>query len=290
MSEAVSGRPIRNAMSVDVEDYYQVSAFEPYIERSRWESLPSRVERNTERILALFAEHGVKATFFTLGWIAERHPQLVRRIVAEGHELASHGWSHVRVIHQQPEEFRQDVLRTRALLEDLSGEPIKGYRAASYSIGAANLWALEVLQETGHRYSSSIYPIRHDLYGMPEAPRFAFHPNGGSDGLLEVPVTTVELLGRKWPCGGGGWFRLLPYGLYRRALQRVNQTDGQSSVFYFHPWEIDPDQPRQQALDPKTRFRHYLNLGRTEGRLRRLLQDFSWGRMDEVFLPAADGS
>ena len=273
---------MRNAMTVDVEDYFQVSAFEPYIERSRWESLPSRVERNLERILALFAGHGVKATFFTLGWIAERHPQLVRRIVTEGHELASHGWSHVRVTEQDSEAFRQDILRTRALLEDLSGTQINGYRAASYSIGAANLWALEVLEETGHRYSSSIYPIRHDLYGMPEAPRFAFHPNG-AQGLLEIPVTTVEWLGRKWPCGGGGWFRLLPYDLTRRALRRVNGRDGQACVFYFHPWEIDPAQPRQSFLDPKTRFRHYLNLNRTERRLERLLQDFSWGPMDKVF-------
>lgn len=274
---------LRNAMTVDVEDYFQVSAFEPYIERSAWEHLPSRVERNVDRILGLFAEQNVKATFFTLGWIAERHPDLVRRIVAAGHEIASHGWSHIRVINQRSADFRQDVIRTRAFLEDLSGQQVKGYRAASYSIGAGNLWALEILQETGHLYSSSIYPIRHDLYGMPEAPRFPFHPNG-ADGLLEIPLTTVELLERKLPCGGGGWFRLLPYRLTRQALRRVNQRDGQACVFYFHPWEIDPQQPRTPGINLKTRFRHYLNLNRMEPRLRNLLQDFDWGRMDEVFL------
>lgn len=275
---------VRNAMTVDVEDYFQVSAFERYIARSAWERMPVRVEHNVERILALFAEQGVKGTFFTLGWIAERHPDMVRRIVDEGHEIASHGWSHVRVTKQQPEEFRKDVIRTRAFLEDLSGQRVKGYRAASYSIGADNLWALDILHQTGHLYSSSIYPIHHDLYGMPEAPRFAFRPNG-ADGLLEIPVTTVELMERKLPCGGGGYFRLLPYGLSRWALRRVNRRDVQSCVFYFHPWEIDPDQPRTPSIDLKTRFRHYLNLGRTEQRLRRLLKDFTWGRMDEVFLP-----
>ena len=196
---------MRNAMTVDVEDYFQVSAFEPYIERSDWERTPTRVERNVERILALFEEQGVKGTFFTLGWIAERHPAMVNRIVDAGHELASHGWSHVRVTNQRPKEFGQDVIRTRKFLEDLSGQRIKGYRAASYSIGSGNLWALEILQETGHLYSSSIYPIHHDLYGMPEASRFPFWPNG-SDGLLEIPVTTVELMARKLPCGGGRLF------------------------------------------------------------------------------------
>jgi polysaccharide deacetylase family protein (PEP-CTERM system associated) len=274
-----------NAMTVDVEDYFQVSAFERYIPRADWDRLPARVERNSERILEIFAEQGIRATFFTLGWIAERHPALVRRILAQGHELASHGWSHVRVVNQSPEQFRQDVIRTRALLEDLGGQAVVGYRAASYSIGADNLWALRVLEETGHRYSSSIYPIRHDLYGMPDAPRFAFHPHG-EGGLLEIPVTTVQFGQRKLPCGGGGWFRLLPYALSRAALRRVNRHDGRPCLFYFHPWEIDPMQPRQAGVDPKTRFRHYLNLTRMEGRLRRLLADFQWDRMDRVFLPA----
>jgi polysaccharide deacetylase family protein (PEP-CTERM system associated) len=271
---------IRNAMTVDVEDYFQVSAFERYVDRADWERIDCRVERNVERILGLFERHGVKATFFTLGWIAERYPAMVRKIVDAGHELASHGWAHHRVTGQTPEQFRADVTRTKALLEDVSGRPVIGYRAASYSIGADNLWALEVLAETGHSYSSSIYPIRHDLYGMPDAPRFAFRP--GQLELLEFPVTTVRLGGRNLPCGGGGWFRLVPYAGMRWAMRRVNRVDGQPVIFYFHPWEIDPDQPRQNGIDAKTRFRHYLNLDRMEARLNRLLGDFAWGRMDEV--------
>ncbi len=270
----------RNAMTVDVEDYFQVSAFEPYIEREQWDSQECRVEANVDRILGLFERHGVSATFFTLGWIAQRYPAMVQRIVAAGHELASHGWSHVRVTEQEPEQFRQDVIRTKALLEDVSGREIIGYRAASYSIGADNLWALDVLRETDHKYSSSIYPIRHDLYGMPDAPRFAFRP--ADDEFIEFPVTTVRLSGKNLPCGGGGWFRLVPYAGMRWALQRVNQVDGESAIFYFHPWEIDPGQPRQRNLDAKTRLRHYLNLNRMEQRLDRLLRDFAWGRMDEV--------
>ena len=269
-----------NAMTVDVEDYFQVSAFEPYVARSTWDKQECRVERNVDRILQLFDRHGVKATFFTLGWIAERYPQMVQRIVDEGHELASHGWSHVRVTQQDPIAFKQDVSRTKDLLEDLSGHEVIGYRAASYSIGVSNLWALDVLRETGYKYSSSIYPIKHDLYGMPEAPRFAFRP-GNSD-FLEFPVTTVKIGNKNLPCGGGGWFRLAPYTGMRWAMRRVNDVDCESAIFYFHPWEIDPDQPRQPGIDAKTRFRHYLNLGRMEARLDRLLKDFKWGRMDEV--------
>ncbi len=272
-----------NAMTVDVEDYFQVSAFESHISRERWEHLPRRVEHNTHRILDLFAAHQVQATFFTLGWVAERHPALIGRIVADGHELASHGYSHVRATRQTPAEFREDVIRTKALLEDLGSVAVRGYRAASYSIGAGNLWALAELEQAGYHYSSSIYPIRHDLYGMPEAPRFAFRPDN-APALLEVPVTTVTLLGRTLPCGGGGYFRLWPYALSRWALRRVNHRDGQSGVFYFHPWEIDPGQPRQPGLGLKTRVRHYLNLHRMERRLGSLLRDFRWDRMDRVFL------
>ncbi len=275
-----------NAMTVDVEDYFQVSAFEKHIRREDWERKVCRVESNMERILDLFSESGIKATFFVLGWIAERYPQIVNRIAEEGHELASHGWSHVRVIEQNSREFQEDVTRTKNLLEDLSGMQVRGYRAASYSIGADNLWALDVLRETGHQYSSSIYPIHHDSYGMPEAPRFSFHPS--EDGFLEVPVTTVEVMGRNYPCGGGGYFRLFPYRLSRWALRRVNRKDKQSCVFYFHPWEIDPEQPRQKDIGVKTRVRHYLNLSRMERRLRRLIRDFEWGRMDEVFLGQGD--
>lgn len=276
--------PLVNGMSVDVEDWFQVSAFEGHIDRGQWPQIAWRVEANMDRILALFDRHQVKATFFTLGMIAERFPQLVERIVSGGHELASHGWSHVRVTQQQPEEFRQDVERTRKTLEDLGGVAVQGYRAASYSIGRDNLWALDVLAEAGYRYSSSIYPIHHDLYGMPEAPRFAFRPRG-EDGILEVPVTTVALGEHKFPCGGGGYFRLFPYALSRWFIRRVNQRDGESAVFYFHPWELDPRQPRQTDISVKTRVRHYLNLTRTEARLDRLLGDFHWDRMDRVFLP-----
>ena len=285
--EAVGASPVRNAMTVDVEDYFQVSAFESYISREEWERLPSRVERNTDRILELFAQHGVRGTFFVLGWIAERYPVLISRIVASGHELASHGYAHVRVTETDPEDFRQDVTRTKGLLEDAGGCEVKGYRAASFSIGAANLWALDVLHDAGYKYSSSIYPVRHDLYGMPEASRFPFLH--ASDGLLEVPITTSRMLGRNLPMGGGGFFRIYPYCFYRWALRRVNASEGQPGVFYFHPWELDPGQPRQTGIGFKSRFRHYLNLDRMERRLSRLLDDFRWDRMDQVFLGTASG-
>lgn len=270
-----------NAMTVDVEDYFQVSAFERHIQRGAWDTTPLRVEANVDRILSLFAEGNVKATFFTLGWVAERLPGMVRRIVGEGHELASHGWEHIRVNNQRPEAFLADVTRTKSLLEDIGGLRVTGYRAASYSIGAANLWALDKLADAGYLYSSSIAPIRHDLYGMPEAPRFAFAAADGR--LTEIPVTTINIGQRNINCGGGGWFRLFPYGFSRWALRRINEREGQSGLFYFHPWEIDPHQPRPAGLTAKTRFRHYLNLSRMERRLRRLLADFHWGRMDRVF-------
>jgi polysaccharide deacetylase family protein (PEP-CTERM system associated) len=278
---------ICNAMTVDVEDYFQVSALEPQLHRDRWEKIPTRVEANMDRILQLFSEKGVKATFFTLGWIAQRHPSIVRKIVAEGHELASHGWEHTRVTQQNQEQFREDVLRTHHLLEDMGGQQVKGYRAASYSICKDNLWALDVLADCGYRYSSSIVPIKHDLYGMPEAPRFAFMAANGR--LLEIPITTIAVVGRQWNCGGGGWFRLYPYSLSRWALQQVNGQEKRSGIFYFHPWEIDPDQPRVAGVSVKTRFRHYINLGRMYDRVARLLDDFQWGRMDDIFLGTTGG-
>jgi len=274
---------VRNAMTVDVEDYFQVSAFEAHVSKAQWQNWPRRVEENTLRILDLFAMHEVRGTFFILGWVAERYPDLINRIVSDGHEVASHGWEHVRVNTQTPAAFRMDIDRTRKLLQDLSGAPVLGYRAASYSIGASESWAWEQLAEAGHRYSSSIVPIRHDLYGIPGAPRFPFETADG--GLLEIPITTVPLAGRNVNCGGGGWFRLFPYVFSKWALSRVNQVDGEAGIFYFHPWEIDPLQPRPEGLGLRTRFRHYLNLDRTYGRLERLLADFSWGRMDEIFLP-----
>jgi len=277
--------PITNALTIDVEDYFQVSAFAPYIRRDEWDARECRVERNVERILALLAAHGTQATFFTLGWIAERYPQLVRRIVAGGHELASHGYGHQRASELTAGAFAEDIGRAKKILEDIAGCEVQGYRAPSFSIGSANLWAFDALAAAGYRYSSSIYPIRHDHYGMPDAPRFAHVVAGG---MLEVPVTTVRLQGRNLPSSGGGYFRLLPYALSRWLLRKVNADDGEPAVFYFHPWEIDPGQPRIAGIDARTRFRHYVNIPRMEGRLEQLLTDFRWGRMDRIFLPRLD--
>ena len=274
---------LTNALTIDVEDYFQVSALAPYIQRSDWDSRECRVERNVDRILEMLATSGTQATFFTLGWVAERYPALVRRIVAGGHELASHGYGHERASDLDQAAFAQDIGRAKGLLEDLGGQPVLGYRAPSFSIGPANLWAFDALAQAGHRYSSSIYPIAHDHYGMPDAPRFAH----ARSGLLEIPITTLRWRGRNYPSSGGGWFRLFPYALSRWMLSRVNRQDRQAAIFYFHPWEIDPGQPRIPGIDAKTRFRHYVNLQRTEAKLRRLLADFRWGRMDHIFLPQA---
>jgi polysaccharide deacetylase family protein (PEP-CTERM system associated) len=281
-----NNQPIVNAMTVDVEDYFQVSAFEGNIYRKDWDALPCRVETNTRRILDLFAEHEVNATFFLLGWVAERYPALVRDIADAGHEIASHGFSHIRVTQQEPHEFSSDITRTKALLEDMSGVEVRGYRAASYSIVRDTLWAHDLLREAGYHYSSSIYPIRHDLYGIPDAPRFAYRPDNRD--LMEIPISTLALLNNNLPCGGGGYFRLLPYRISRWAMEQVNRRDGEPCVFYFHPWEIDPDQPRQSGINWKTRFRHYVNLRRMEGRIENLLKDFYWNRMDRIFLQDGD--
>lgn len=278
----VSARsPLTNALTIDVEDYFQVSAFAPHINRADWDSRECRVEHNIDRILKLLGEEQTKATFFTLGWVAERYPQMVRRIVSEGHELASHGYGHQRASDLTESEFFHDVSHAKALLEDIGGQAVQGYRAPSFSIGTGNLWALDTLLRAGYRYSSSIYPVKHDHYGMPDAPRFAHQIR---DGLMEVPPTTLRLFNRNLPSSGGGYFRLLPYSLSRWMLQQVNRRDAQSAIFYFHPWEIDPGQPRVEGIDLKTRFRHYVNIGRTEQRLARLLEDFRWGRMDQIFL------
>lgn len=269
-----------NAMSIDVEDYFQVAAFAPYIDRERWNSMPCRVERNIDRILELLDRHEARATFFTLGWIAERYPAMIREIVARGHELASHGYSHARASEQTPAAFREDLSRAKALLEDTGGVAVRGYRAPSFSIGAANLWAHDVIAETGHAYSSSVYPIAHDHYGMPQAPRFAWR---APSGVVEIPPSSLRLLGRNLPASGGGYFRLLPYPVSRWGIRRINERDGEPCIFYFHPWEIDPEQPRIRQANAKARFRHYVNLERTAGRLDRLLRDFRWGRVDEVF-------
>jgi polysaccharide deacetylase family protein (PEP-CTERM system associated) len=272
---------ITNALTIDVEDYFQVSAFAPYIERSEWDLRECRVERNVDCILALLQEQNTQATFFTLGWIAERYPALVRRIVDGGHELASHGYGHERVSDLSETAFFSDIRRAKAVLEDIAGVRVQGYRAPSFSIGSGNLWALDTLQRAGYRYSSSIYPIRHDHYGMPDAPRFAHQIR---DGLIEVPPTTLRMINRNLPSSGGGYFRLLPYALSRWMLREVHRQDGSPAVFYFHPWELDVGQPRVQGIGFKTRFRHYVNIGRMEQRLGHLLRDFRWGRMDHIFL------
>ncbi len=271
---------VTNALTIDVEDYFQVSAFAPHIPRSEWQTRECRVERNVDRILAMLDDHDTKATFFTLGWVAERYPELVRRIVAGGHELASHGYGHERATEQSEAAFFEDIRHAKAILEDLAGLEVKGYRAPSFSIGHQNLWAFDCLERAGYRYSSSIYPIRHDHYGMPDAPRHA-HAVGG---MLEVPATTLRFMNRNWPASGGGYFRLMPYGLSRWMLRRINHADQLSAVFYFHPWEIDPEQPRIPDISARTRFRHYVNIHRMEARLHRLLGDFRWGRMDHLFL------
>jgi polysaccharide deacetylase family protein (PEP-CTERM system associated) len=279
-SDSPGPNTVLNALTVDVEDYFQVSALAPHIARESWNSIPCRIERNVDVLLQLFADRRVNATFFTLGWIAERYPYLVRRIVNQGHELASHGFNHLRATDQSQGEFLADIIEARKLLQDITGADVIGYRAPSFSISTANPWAFDCLQTAGYKYSSSVYPVVHDHYGIPDAPRF---PYDSRDGLLEIPITTLRLLGRNIPAGGGGYFRLAPYILSRWAISRFNATERRPVIFYMHPWEIDPDQPRVPGVGLKTRFRHYVNLSRTKGRLIRLLSDFSWGRVDKAF-------
>ena len=272
---------MRNALSVDVEDWFQVGAFETVIDRDSWETLPRRVEHNTDRVLALFAEARVKATFFTLGWVAARHPGLIRRIAEAGHEVASHGVDHRRVFTMSEAEFREDLKRARAMIEDAAGQPVRGYRAPSFSVDARTPWAHAVLAEQGYAYSSSVAPIVHDHYGWPDSPRFAWRPVAGSD-LIELPVTTVDLAGRRIAAGGGGFFRLLPYAFSSWAIGRVNRAEERPAIFYFHPWEMDPDQPRVPDASLRSRLRHYTNLSVMEPKLFRLIRDHEWGRADEV--------
>jgi polysaccharide deacetylase family protein (PEP-CTERM system associated) len=280
-AQVVAADAIVNALTVDVEDYFQVSAFAAHIPRSSWDSQPCRVEANIERILGLLSEAKVSATFFTLGWIAERYPALVRRLVDGGHELASHGYEHLRANEQAYGAFLADIRLAKAVLEDIAGREVKGYRAPSFSIGPANFWAFDCIAEACYRYSSSIYPIRHDHYGAPDAPRFPYKVR---ENLLEVPVATVRMLNSNWPAGGGGYFRLLPYRISKWSISQVNAVDRRPAMFYFHPWELDPTQPRVKGPGAKARFRHYLNLDRTEPRLKSLLADFRWDRVDRVFL------
>ncbi len=269
-----------NALSVDIEDWFHVGAFETVIDRADWDALECRVEANTDAVIALFGERGAKGTFFTLGWVAQRYPALIRRIVDAGHEVASHGWDHIRVFTMTPDQFAADIDRTKKALEDASGQAVTGYRAPSFSIDKRTPWAHAILAERGYAYSSSVAPVKHDHYGWPEAPRFAFHPVAGSD-LVELPVTTARFAGRTLAAGGGGFFRILPYRFSRWAIRQVN-AEGAPGIFYFHPWEIDPGQPRVANAPLRSKLRHYTQLDAMAGKLRHALDDFAWGRVDEV--------
>jgi len=280
MSDPMAG-PIVNAMTIDVEDYFHVSAFEGSVQRSSWDSLESRVVRNTDRLLELFARANVHATFFVLGWVAERYPQLVRRIAEAGHELASHGFGHQLIYNQSPAEFREDLRRSRAVISDAASAPLDGYRAPSFSITPRSLWALDIIREVGFTYDASVFPIRHDRYGLPSAPRY-FHALEQSSGTLwECPGSTVRIAGANLPIAGGGYFRLLPYAWTRWGIARLNRHERRSAIFYLHPWEIDPDQPRI-ATSRLSRIRHYTNLRKTEERLLRLLRDFRFAPLGQI--------
>lgn len=284
-----------NYLSIDVEDYFQVSAFERISPPERWSSCEFRVDRNTDKVLGLLDEVGVKATFFVLGWVARRFPELIKAIAARGHEVASHGYGHQRVNTRSREHFREDIRASKALLEDLSGQTVLGYRAPSYSIGLDTLWAYDELMAADYRYDSSVFPVNHDFYGIPDWPRFPFCVLRRSDGdwrpttgfgaqetFMEIPVTTLRLGGKNLPIAGGGYFRLLPYAFTRWGLRRINRQEARPFVFYLHPWELDPEQPRMQGASWKSRTRHYLNLHRTEGRFRQLLRDFRYAPLSSL--------
>lgn len=275
-----------NALTIDVEDYFQVNAFAPVISRNDWGTYPLRVMDNTARILDILDEFGVKATFFTLGWVAERAPALVRDMAARGHEVACHGYGHELVFSLGPQRFREDITRAKALLEDVSGTPVQGYRAPSYSITSRSLWALDILVESGFTFDSSVFPIHHDVYGIPGAQRAPHRQQTSSGALWEFPLTTYPLsvAGRRFnlPVAGGGYFRLLPVSWVCAAMRAVNEREGMPAVFYLHPWEIDPDQPRVRNAALRSRFRHYLNLHRTESKFRTLLSSLAFGTMTEA--------
>lgn len=279
--------PVVNAMTVDVEDYFQVSAFDAVVSRSDWDGLESRVMSNTERLLRVFEEHRVVATFFVLGWVAERCKGLVAQISKMGHEVASHGHGHRLVYDQTKDAFRDDVRRAKGILESAAGKAVRGYRAPSFSITAESLWALDVLLEEGYAYDASIFPIRHDRYGIPGSPRHPHVMTRTAGSLVEAPGSTVRIAGVNLPVGGGGYFRILPYAWTRWGIARLNAHEHQPAIFYLHPWELDPAQPRFKASRLST-FRHYRNLDKTEGRLRRLLADFRFGPMHEVLAHVAN--
>ena len=272
---------VLNAFTVDVEDYFQVAALAEKFPREVWDGVDCRVQANTSRCLEVLDDAQVKGTFFTLGWVAERYPSLIRGIAEAGHEVASHGYDHTLLTQMSEEQIREDLRKSKAILEDCTGQAVQGYRAPTFSINQHNTWVYDLVAEAGYRYSSSIYPIRHDLYGIPDAPRWRHTVRPGLD---EIPVTTLRFRGKNFPCAGGGYFRLLPYPVYRRLLAHYSASEGRPAMFYTHPWELDPMQPRVKGLPFKSRFRHYLNLTQTKPRIQRLLQDFRWGRMDEAFL------
>jgi polysaccharide deacetylase family protein (PEP-CTERM system associated) len=274
-------RRVVNAMTVDVEEHFQVSAFEQAVSRASWESMESRVVSNTTRVLEIFDEAGVRATFFVLGWVAERFPGLVKQIAGRGHEIASHGYAHRLVYDQTPEQFREDIRRSKAVIEAAASVQVEGYRAPSFSVTARSLWALDVLIEEGFRYDASIFPIHHDRYGIPGSPRHAYRVQRAPGEIVEAPASTVQVGTFNVPVAGGGYFRILPYWWTRWGIGRLNTSEQMPAIFYMHPWEVDPGQPRI-AAGALSRFRHYRNLSATEPRLRRLLRDFRFGRMDAV--------
>ena len=288
-----------NYLSIDVEDYFHVSAFESISPPDSWGNKELRVEINTDKILSILSANSVKATFFVLGWVAERCPDLVKRIASEGHEIASHGYAHCLVSKMDRITFRRDIRASKSLLEGLSGKVVTGYRAPSYSITPQTLWAFDELYEAGYKYDSSIFPIVHDLYGIRDWPRFATMAAKNANGewyscqsttpdqpaLLEFPITALNLAGRNLPIAGGGYFRFFPYRVTRWGLNRINQVDKQPFVFYLHPWELDPDQPRMKGASAKSRFRHYLNLDKTEARFKKLLSEFNFTTIDTCLKP-----
>jgi polysaccharide deacetylase family protein (PEP-CTERM system associated) len=278
---AAPGSRIVNAMTVDVEDYFHVSAFDGVLLRSQWDRMESRVAANTERLLSLFAETSVEATFFVLGWVAERHPDLVRRIASNGHEIASHGYAHRLVYDLTPAMFREDIRRSKHLLEEAAGRPVEGYRAPSYSLTPRSLWALDILIDEGFRYDASIFPIHHDRYGIPVSARHAYVLQRAGGEIVEAPASTVQWGPFNFPVAGGGYFRILPYAWTRWGIERINRLEQRAAIFYIHPWEIDPAQPRLSG-SLLSRFRHYRNLDQTESRLRRLMADFSFATMKSV--------
>jgi polysaccharide deacetylase family protein (PEP-CTERM system associated) len=269
-----------NALTVDVEDYFHVAAFEKQITPADWQDMTPRVDRNTRVLLDQFDRNNAKATFFFLGWVAERFPDLVKEVQRRGHEVASHGFSHTRVHQQTPVEFRDDVVKAKDILEQLIGEPVIGYRAPSFSINKQSEWAFEILKDIGHVYSSSTYPIKHDLYGVPDWPQ---QPYMRPEGIWEIPMPTLTMFGRQLPIAGGGYFRLMPYWLSSKLISKFIQEDRMPYMFYFHPWEVDPDQPRVAGAGSKSKFRHYVNLDKMEGKLDSLLTQFNWGSLEQVY-------